>query len=259
MDKRLRSPNYPALSLPDAIEKVTALYRLQHTHSAPREVAVKSMGYNSLNGASATAISALHKYGLLERIGDEVKISDRAMRILHPHSPEERAQAVNEAAYEPPLFAELRERFPGQMPSDDLLRNYLVRKGFAPGALTAVMSAYRETSEIAAREERLHDSLREQPQEPDMPQQALTLDQTRYALPAQTAAAPPQTPVIAMMEDHFIVNMVVRSRSKAKALRHMIEMVENLLPEDDSAKETRGSETVKKTAVSGEEVGEMEI
>ena len=29
MDKRLRSPNYPALSLPDAIEKVVALYRAQ--------------------------------------------------------------------------------------------------------------------------------------------------------------------------------------------------------------------------------------
>ena len=28
--KRIRSPNYPALSLPDAIEKVTALHRAQH-------------------------------------------------------------------------------------------------------------------------------------------------------------------------------------------------------------------------------------
>src|SRR5262249_6738441 len=131
----------------------------------PREVAVRGMGYNSLNGASATAISALHKYGLLDRVGDEVKISDRALRILHPESPEERGEAILEAAREPSLFGELAERFPGRMPSDDLLRNYLIRHGFAPAAVTAVIVAYRETSEIAARESALHDSPHDQVQE----------------------------------------------------------------------------------------------
>jgi hypothetical protein len=163
--KRIRSPNYPALSLPDAISKVTALYKAQHTHSAPREVAVRGMGYNSLNGASASAISALHKYGLLDRVGDEIKVSDRALRILHPESPEERRTAILEAAREPPLFGELAERFPGRMPSDELLRNYLIRRGFAPGAVTAVVTAYRETSEIAEREGAGHDSLHDHVQE----------------------------------------------------------------------------------------------
>jgi hypothetical protein len=165
MDKRIRSPNYPALSLPDAIDKVTALYRAQHTHPAPREVVARGIGYNSLNGASASAISALQKYGLLERTGDEIRVSERALRILHPHPPEERGAAIREAAQEPPLFAELNERFPGRMPSDDLLRNYLIRNGFAPSAVTSVITAYRETSEMAEREGREHDSLREQPQE----------------------------------------------------------------------------------------------
>src|SRR5438445_9958319 len=116
MDKRHRSPNYPAISLPEAISKVTAVYQSLHTHGAPREVVAKGMGYNSLNGASATAISALHKYGLLERSGDEVKVSERALRILHPHSLTEKAQAIREAAREPQLFGELAERFPGRLP-----------------------------------------------------------------------------------------------------------------------------------------------
>jgi hypothetical protein len=162
MEKRLRSPNYPALSLPDAIEKVTALYRAQHTHAAPREVVAKGIGYNSLNGASASAISALLKYGLLERIGDEGKVSERALRILHPHSPEERGTAIREAALEPPLFAELNQRFPGRVPNDELLRNYLIRNGFAPSAVTSVITSYRETSEMVEREGWAHDSLREQ-------------------------------------------------------------------------------------------------
>jgi hypothetical protein len=152
MEKRTRSPNYPALSLPVALDKVAALYKKQHTHAAPREVVAQGMGYNSLNGASATAISALHKYGLLDKVGDEVKISDRAMRILHPHSPEEKAAAIKDAAMEPALFAELAERFPGVFPSDEILRNFLIRGGFAPAAVSSVILAYRDTVELAERE-----------------------------------------------------------------------------------------------------------
>ena len=158
MERRIRSPNYPALGLPEAIEKAAGIYRTLHNHTAPREVIAKAMGYTGLNGASATAISALHKYGLLERSGEENKISDRALRILHPHSPAERAEAIREAAQEPALFAEIGERFPGKHPNDDLLRNYLVRNKFAPAALTAVISAYRETSDMVLREGVAHDA-----------------------------------------------------------------------------------------------------
>jgi hypothetical protein len=159
VEKRTRSPNYPALSLREAIEKVSILYQNQHTHSAPREVAVKSMGYGGLNGASATAISALHKYGLLDRIGDEVKISERAMRILHPTQPSEKALALKEAADSPELFRELAEKFPGQLPAEEVLRNYLVRRGFAPKALPEVVRGYRETMELVEGLRGAYDSL----------------------------------------------------------------------------------------------------
>jgi hypothetical protein len=159
MDKqRIRSPNYPALSLPDAINKVTALYQSLHTHSAPREVVAKGMGYTGLNGASATAISALHKYGLLEKHGEDIKVSERALRILHPESAQERGEAIREAAMAPVLFAELAERFPGRLPNEELLRNYLVRNKFAPSAAQAVVLSYRETSELVEREMEGHDS-----------------------------------------------------------------------------------------------------
>lgn len=186
MEKRIRSPNYPALSLPDAIEKVTALYRNMHTHAGPRKVVVKGMGYNTLNGASATAISALHKYGLLERIsGDEIKVSERALRILHPHSPEERATAIREAAVEPPLFVELAERFPGRLPNEELLRNYLVRKGFAPAAASQVILTYRETSELVNRETGEHDSGSDPTPEPNMLPSAATPQQGQHVQKGQ--------------------------------------------------------------------------
>lgn len=166
MEKRTRSPNYPAFGLRTALEKAAILYKNQHTHGAPREVAVKSMGYNSLNGASATAISAVLKFGLLERNGEEVRISDRAMRILHPHSPEEKAAAIREAATEPPLFRELAEKFPGRLPADEILRNHLIRNGFAPAAVSSVILAYRETIEFAEQESAGYDSGELQPMKP---------------------------------------------------------------------------------------------
>jgi hypothetical protein len=158
MERRIRSPNYPALSLPEAMEKVAAVYRGLHNHAAPREVVAKEMGYAGLNGASATAISALRKYGLLDRTGEDLKVSERALRILHPHSSAERSAAIREAAHEPVLFSELAERFPDKMPSEELLKNYLTRKGFAPAALSSVVSAYRETSEIVDHESVSYDS-----------------------------------------------------------------------------------------------------
>ena len=158
MGKRVRSPNYPAISLPDAVQRVAMVYKNQHTHGAPREVIARSMGYNSLNGASATVISAATKYGLLEGRADDIKVSDRAMRILHPQSSEEKAEALKEAAREPVLFRELAERFPGPMPAEEVLRNYLIRSGFASGAVSAVILSYRETNEFVERESDVYDS-----------------------------------------------------------------------------------------------------
>ena len=152
MDKRVRSPNYPGLSLPDAIQRIHLLYKAQHTHAAPRDVVAKSIGYNSLNGASATAISAIHKYGLMEKVGDGMKVSERGMSIIAPHNAAEKAQAIRDSALEPRLFAELFEKFPPPLPNDEVLRNYLIRSGFAPQAVSAVVLSYRETMDLVERE-----------------------------------------------------------------------------------------------------------
>ena len=158
MDKRVRSPNYPALSLPDAIERCRTIYNKQHTHAAPREQVVQSMGFAGINGASATAYSALLKYGLLRREGDESRLSERAMCILHPNSVEEKAEALQAAAMEPALFGELADKFPGPLPADDILRNYLIRKNFTPAAATIVILTYRETMDLVEREGGAYDS-----------------------------------------------------------------------------------------------------
>ena len=50
------------------------------------------------------------------------------------------------------MFAELFEKFPPPLPNDEVLRNYLIRSGFAPQAVSAVVLSYRETMDLVERE-----------------------------------------------------------------------------------------------------------
>lgn len=142
---RIRSPNYPQLSLDEALKRVKQVFDRERQHPTSRDVVLLGMGYNGANGASLGSLSAAIKYGLLEKAGDDLRVSDRAVAILHPHSPEERAAAIHAAATAPALFAELLDHFKGGLPSDDSLRAYLVRRGFAQSALTSVIQAFRDT------------------------------------------------------------------------------------------------------------------
>ena len=155
---RVRSPNYPALSLPEAIQMISKVFTKENRHKADKEVVVKAMGYSGINGASMGSLSALLKYGLLDQEGASCRVSDRAMAILHPHSPQEKAQAISDAAREPALFAEMLTDFPGSIPSDDNLRSYLVRRGFNSNALSPVISAFRETMGLVGSETGAYDS-----------------------------------------------------------------------------------------------------
>ncbi len=157
MSKRARSPNYPALGLPEALERLQRLWNAVQAHPAPREDIATGLGYSGLHGKSATAVSALKKYGLLERQGSDLKISERGMKCLHPESPQERVSAIQDAASDPELFATLTERFPGGRDNEGLLRNYLLRNNFNSGAAGIALLAYRETMELAERESAFYD------------------------------------------------------------------------------------------------------
>ena len=131
---RVRSPNYPHFSLAEAVRRVGPVFENEHQHPMPREVLVTRLGYGGVNGSSLSAISAMLKYGLVEQQGDSYRVTDRALTILHPHNDAEKAQALEAAALSPALFSELVEHFKGALPSDDNLRAYLVRRGFAKSA-----------------------------------------------------------------------------------------------------------------------------
>jgi hypothetical protein len=150
-----RSPNYPAIGLEEAIKKTKAIYEQEHDNPTDKAVMAKHLGYNGLNGASLTTISALTKYGLLEAVGPKqlkVSASGRDLIWLEKGNPE-RVKLLKEAAFAPSLFSDLRDAFPEKLPSDQSLRHHLIRKEFNPNAVDSAIRAYRDTLEFVNAEE----------------------------------------------------------------------------------------------------------
>lgn len=146
---RVRSPNFPAISLPAAIERIEKIYAKEQTISATRETIAEHLGYSGMNGASLKVVSALIKYDLLEETKDKhLRVSPLAMAIMHPASEQEKADALQQAADGPALFQRLNAQFEGRRPSDTNLRSWLLRNGFATSAVDSVITAYSETMDL---------------------------------------------------------------------------------------------------------------
>lgn len=156
---RIRSPNYPQVELHDAVELTRKIFDSEGQNFAPRDVVAEILGYSSVNGASEKKVSAITAYGLLDRNADrELRVSDLAMRVLHPENDQEEAEALSEAAHAPNLFQEINEKWPDTLPGDANLRSYLIRRGFNQNAVEQVIKVFRSAMSLAKVETEAHDS-----------------------------------------------------------------------------------------------------
>jgi hypothetical protein len=231
---RVRSPNYPQLSLPDAIDRAARVFAKEHRHKAPREVVAQHLGYKGLNGASHGVISALLKYGLLDQEGETLNVTDRTIAILHPSSPTEKKQALIDAARSPALFSELLEQFSGQLPSDENLRSYLIRRGFSPSSLDGVIQVLRETMELVGDE--------------DQHAEASAAPSVGQAPPARAAASAPEyeemsrptaKSSVTIESDHLRVSAILFDQAQVARLIQILSANKLMLP--DSVEESDGS------------------
>jgi hypothetical protein len=150
---RARSPEYPAISLGEAIDRVKMVYEKDYQNRLPKAVVAEHMGYKGLSGASLPVISALAKYGLLEGRADETRVTDLAVTLIaHPSGSVEHYNALMAASVMPELFAELNERFPDGKASEQAIRAYLLTRKFIPVAADAAIRAYRDTKLLVASE-----------------------------------------------------------------------------------------------------------
>jgi len=150
---KARSPEYPAVSLKEAVDRVKMIYEKDYQNRLPKQVIAEHMGYKGLSGASLPVLSALTKYGLLEGRGDETRVSDLAVKILaHGVGTPERIEALKQAATAPELFADMDLRFQGGKASDQAIRSFLLTNKFIPSAADAAIRSYRETKQLVESE-----------------------------------------------------------------------------------------------------------
>lgn len=149
---RVHSPGYPQFGLPKAISSVKRIFDADRQSAIDRSAAAKHIGYAGQSGAADKALATLAHYGLVEKAGKgELKVSQLAVDIIHPDTPNDRAAALAEAAFTPQVFADLRERF-GTHFSETALESYLLRSNFQNIAIRPVIKSYAETCSFLEQE-----------------------------------------------------------------------------------------------------------
>jgi len=146
-----RSPNYPSLSLGDAIERARQVYDAEKRTPASADTILAHLGYSPGVGPGLRALAALRQYGLLEERNGQDRISEDAFHILtlSETSPDRQA-ALREAAKRPTLVRQVWDHYNGELPSDLNLRDYLIKvHHFNPDSVATFIKVLRETVELA--------------------------------------------------------------------------------------------------------------
>jgi hypothetical protein len=145
----MRSPNYPAIGLPEAVEAVKLLWSAEKKTPVDVATIATAWGYSSVSGRVRSKLGALRKYGLVEDSAAGTRVSEIAMRILHGiDGTDDRILALREAALKPTLFRELYQSHIGA--SDQAIKSYLIlKKGFSDAGAKEAAKAFRETIEVS--------------------------------------------------------------------------------------------------------------
>ncbi len=143
---RIRSPGYPSINLREAIDLASRIFTVSRQSAIDREAAAKDIGYNGLTGQSAKMLANLSHFDLIEKAGKGgLRVTDTAVKILHPRNLGEKKAALINAAYSPGLFQDIKENWPDGFVPENALRGHLLRNGFSSGAVAPAISSYMET------------------------------------------------------------------------------------------------------------------
>lgn len=142
-----RSPNFPALSLSEAIDAIKKVYLAEGRSKVPRLSVVKPLGYTSVNGRSLSILGALKAYGLLEGRADELRLSEEGFILANaPADSVEYREAVIASFRAPSAFHRFAEEDDGA--SDDTLKWKLQKVGFQADSAERLVRVYRESREL---------------------------------------------------------------------------------------------------------------
>ncbi len=128
------------------------MYQKGGKAGAPPKIAAVHIGFQTPHGQAMSVLAALKKFGLLEEVKDRLVPTQRAIEILHlPENDARRAQALKDAALDPPIYRELAEqhRTTG-LPADDVLQSELkTYRDFNPNAVASFVKDFKDSLEFA--------------------------------------------------------------------------------------------------------------
>ncbi|MGP8049751.1 MAG: hypothetical protein ACLPYB_03995 [Desulfobaccales bacterium] len=154
--KRMRSPNFPAVTLEKSLQQAQALLDKYSRNQIAWQVGRKTLGFTDRGSGGKQAIASLGYYGLIKVEGSgegkKIAISDLAFKILADKrevSPE-REMAIYEAALNPPIYQKIIEHYPNGLPANDALEWELVSTyKFNTESVRDFINAFRETLAFA--------------------------------------------------------------------------------------------------------------
>lgn len=145
---RSRSPNYPSISLGDAVEAIRTVYSKERRGRFARPILARHLGYSSLNGRALGKIGALRAYGLIEGREDALSISATALAILEaPDGSDDRAKAYSDAFSSPALFQRIDAEGVANG-SAESLRWWLTQQNFIGDAADKALRSYLDSREL---------------------------------------------------------------------------------------------------------------
>jgi len=153
---RLRSPNYPSLTLEKALELAEVLLKDHSRYPVSLKVAAESWGVSPESSYVAQHIAALSYYGLIATEGEKdskkIKISELAYKILMDKRPDsqERKALILEAALNPGIIKKLFDTYPSGLPADHALEYELTTKHqFNPKSVTDFITLFKKNMDFA--------------------------------------------------------------------------------------------------------------
>lgn len=125
---RDRSPNFPFISLSKALERAKDMSDKHKRSEIPIRILHEVWKYQPMSAIFQQTIAALSSYGLIDVEGEKdmrrIRISDKGFRILEEHR--ERQKLLQESALEPKIHKAVWEKYNGDLPNDDILKDDLI-------------------------------------------------------------------------------------------------------------------------------------
>ena len=159
MVARTKSPKAPAMSLSEAVDKVFLVYEKERCLPVSTDVVAKDLGYkDSRSGAASKALAAIKGFGLLDtpKFGHLAVSKDLESFKFNPN-PDERKVILIEWLKTPKIYAEILEKFPEHLPSDNALIFELIKMGFGEGTAKSFLSNFKDSINYASYYEELSD------------------------------------------------------------------------------------------------------